>query len=139
MTIRIADITGTKEFKINAKKAQDIAENVARRAFTELFSNIIVSTPVDTGRLRGNWQISESFGSDETGIRDRGGRTTIARVKGFLNGYDMKGPIAFFNNVPYAVRIEQGHSKQAPVGMVAVNVANFGSIVNKAIQREGDK
>lgn len=139
MTIRISGVSGVKQFKLDTKKAIKISENVARRALTELFSNIVVSTPVDTGRLRGNWQIAADFSNNETGFRDRGGRVAIARVKGFLNNYDLSGSVAFFNNVPYALQIEQGSSKQAPRGMVAVNTARFNSILRKAIIREGNK
>ena len=63
MPIKIAGIKGAKQFKLNLAKATKASEKVARSALTELFSSIVISTPVDTGRLRGNWQISDNFGT----------------------------------------------------------------------------
>ena len=33
------------------------------------------------------------------------------------------------NNLPYAVPLEEGYSKQAPAGMVALTVQDFQSVV----------
>ena len=40
------------------------------------------------------------------------------------------------NNLPYAVPIENGHSRQKPEGMVAVTVAEWPGIVKNAIDAE---
>ena len=37
------------------------------------------------------------------------------------------------NNVPYARRLEDGYSKQAPQGMVGLTVTMFKQIVEKAV------
>jgi hypothetical protein len=38
------------------------------------------------------------------------------------------------NNLPYAVPLEYGHSKQAPGGMVRITLARFQQIVDEAIR-----
>lgn len=136
MAVRISGFRGVRNFKVNTKKAAEVSEAVYRRALTELFSNIVVSTPVDTGRLRGNWQADNAPSSTETGRRDTGGRQTISAAKAFISRLKSDTKFAFFNNVPYALKIEQGSSRQAPQGMVAINVANFERFVKKAILRE---
>ena len=40
----------------------------------------------------------------------------------------------FTNNLPYAAALENGHSGQAPGGMVRVTVARFQQIVLEAIR-----
>ena len=40
--------------------------------------------------------------------------------------------IYLVNNLPYAVRLEYGWSKQAPAGMVRITAAEFQSIVDDA-------
>ncbi|WP_265440044.1 hypothetical protein, partial [Aeromonas salmonicida] len=41
--------------------------------------------------------------------------------------------IYFTNNVPYAYRLEMGHSKQAPNGMIAITAENAGKFFRDAI------
>jgi nitroimidazol reductase NimA-like FMN-containing flavoprotein (pyridoxamine 5'-phosphate oxidase superfamily) len=38
------------------------------------------------------------------------------------------------NNLPYAVPLEYGHSKQAPGGMVRITLARFQQVVDEAIR-----
>lgn len=87
-------------------KTEAKAERVFRATGLEMFGRIVKRTPVDTGRLRNNWQI-----------------TPNAKIgqKLFIT-----------NNLPYAKRIEDGYSKQAPAGMVKVTIAEFDSIVRQA-------
>ena len=44
-----------RQFAVKTAEAHD---KIARTAALELFSSVIRSTPVDTGRARGNWQTS---------------------------------------------------------------------------------
>jgi hypothetical protein len=46
---------------------------------------------------------------------------------------DAAGKVHYItNNLPYAWRLEHGHSKQAPAGMVGLTVVEFAGIVDKA-------
>jgi hypothetical protein len=72
------------------------------------------------GRARGNWQVS--IGSEETNVkevRDKGGFATVSEGKTELKRFRPPWKKIFIsNNVPYAQRLNDGHSKQAPAGFV---------------------
>ncbi|MBE8905956.1 hypothetical protein [Enterobacter asburiae] len=88
------------------------------------------------GRFRGNWQVSfDAPTTDETGRIDKTGNLTKAagnyRLSLFKVG--MKA-IYFCNNVPYAYRLEMGHSSQAPGGMVRITAAEFQRFFEEAVR-----
>ncbi len=85
------------------------------------------------GHFRGNWQLGvgvvpqgEIAGVDTDGS-GLGGRV-IAKIP-----EDASGKVYWLaNNVPYAMRLEYGYSRQAPKGMVGRTAAEWQSIVNDA-------
>jgi len=93
---------------------------VVRTATLELFSGIIKSTPVDTGRARGNWQTS--VGQPQGGTLERTGmEAALAEVQATVP--EGAGQLVYLsNNLPYIERLENGWSQQAPIGMVRINV-----------------
>ena len=105
-----------KDIKDFNKKTEKAALNVFRGTALSLFGRIVKRTPVDTGRLRGNWQASINISPSGNG--DTNYRTTVGGVK-------LGDSIYLTNNLPYANAIENGHSKQAPVGMVRVTIVEF--------------
>jgi len=115
-------------------KSLDRIDIVSRKIALEMFRRVILRTPVDTGRARGNWQSTvgaPAFGTlEET---DKSGRAAIARATtACLAWKTVSGAsILLTNNLPYIERLEHGHSKQAPAGMVAVTVAEFGGVVQE--------
>ena len=95
-----------------------IEDSIAELALS-VFSSVVLATPVDTGRARGNWQ--PSIGdpiTSETGNTDKGGGTTIAKGNGLFARYEFGKKIFISNNVPYIQRLNEGHSQQAPAGFV---------------------
>lgn len=87
------------------------------------------------GRFRGNWQVTfDAPATGETGQIDPKGINTVttgARV--ILQFASGKKSIYLVNNVPYAQRLEYGHSRhQAPNGMVRITIAEFHRMINKA-------
>lgn len=100
---------------------EEHAKLVKKIAF-ELFKRIVEKTPVDTGRARANWsiEVGPAAPGDTTINVDPDGTATINRA---LDGIDMADPsvqiIWLYNNLPYIEALENGHSQQAPVGMVA--------------------
>lgn len=88
------------------------------------------------GRFRGNWQVSfDAPTTDETGRVDKTGNLTKAagNYKLSLFKVGMKA-IYFCNNVPYAYRLEMGHSSQAPGGMVRITAAEFQRFFEEAVR-----
>lgn len=105
--------------------AKDI-EDLNKVVILELFTSVILDTPVLEGRLRGNWLITANDPANGTvEIIDPSGDRTVRNIESFIA--KMSGEKNFdvylTNNLPYAHRIEfDGWSKtKAPEGMVRKN------------------
>lgn len=122
-----ADIS--KFVKRGKKAPKDIRDAV----LLKLFGAIIADTPVDTGRLRGNWMTNiGSPNLETTKKKSNSGRT---RAKKALSSSKLEDVIYFTNNLPYAGVIEMGkHSKQAPQGMMRINLTRFEALIAKETQ-----
>lgn len=120
--------------QVNAHEADAIRlmDVAPREVSLEIFSRIIMKSPVKTGRFRGNWQVA--IGSAPNGtleIDDKDGTATITKADAELMGAKAGDTIYLANNLPYAIPLEEGHSQQAPQGMVALTVQEFADIVDK--------
>ena len=105
-------------------------EQVYRATAISLFTRVIRRTPVQSGRLRGNWQTDIS--SPAQGTLDRtGASVAINEAVVVCNRAELNQSIYFTNNLPYAVPIENGSSTQAPTGMLKVTVLEFVNVVNQ--------
>ncbi|WP_212525853.1 HK97 gp10 family phage protein [Actibacterium sp. MT2.3-13A] len=107
----------------------DELRQVVRVIALEALRRIVNRTPVDTGRARGNWFVSIGGGGVEvTTDVDPAGGVTVTRGGERIAYYEeVEGfpVITIYNNLPYIERLEDGYSKQAPGGMVAVTVAEL--------------
>lgn len=89
-----------------------------RKIALQVLSGVVLKTPVDTGRARGNWQttINQAPDSELLSANPIGdGVAALADLPPFVAIY-------ISNNVPYINRLEDGYSRQAPAGMVAVTL-----------------
>lgn len=87
----------------------------ARIIAMALLGEIVMRSPVDTGRFRGNTMVS--IGAPvfaNTDKVDKDGSATISAGLAALTGLKPYSVIYIQNNLPYAERLENGHSKQAP-------------------------
>ncbi|WP_299726842.1 hypothetical protein [uncultured Endozoicomonas sp.] len=107
-----------------------------RKAATiELFKSVILDTPVDEGRLKGNWQATtDNPASGQLDIYDGNGGGTVALAVKAVNQSNDDQTLYLTNNLPYALAIEYGHSDQAPKGMVRRNMARISSLIRKAVK-----
>lgn len=122
----------TLDVKAFCEKAKKNPETVMRAVSLKLFSAIIKGSPVDTGRFRMNWQTSGPVpasgliaGEDATGNKAVNSATT------FIGNTPAWQELTLTNNLPYAQRLEYGWSKQAPSGVVRVNVIRFQQLLNE--------
>lgn len=110
-----------------AARLQSSIEEAARGTIIELFRAVIQDTPVDTGRLAGNWQTTASAPAAGEVNRGKGAAEAEATLT-------VKKPGVYWltNNLPYAQRIEfDGHSSvKAPQGMVRINLRRITAILN---------
>lgn len=85
------------------------------------------------GRFRGNWQFSIDTPAD--GVLDQidpSGNVSVAVLRAQVQSLTIGQTAYLVNNLPYAVPLEYGHSKQAPGGMVRITLARFQQIVDEA-------
>lgn len=90
----------------------------ARVIAMALLGEIVLRSPVDTGRFRGNTMVS--IGSpvfENTATVDKTGANTLSAGQSVLTGLKPYTVIYIQNNLPYAEKLENGHSKQAPNGV----------------------
>lgn len=117
-------------------RSLEAVDRVRRASVLELFQLVILGTPVDTGRLRGNWQTTINSPAEASIDRlDKGGGAAIAEAVANLGG--LVDVVWFVNNLPYAESIEYGSSRQAPEGMVRKHVAQWKRIVESKAKAYG--
>ncbi|MDH3579974.1 MAG: HK97 gp10 family phage protein [Hyphomicrobiales bacterium] len=116
----------------------DLVEDLAEDAVVKLtqklaitgLTGVVLKSPVDTGRFRGNWNVGVSNMDLSTSENtDASGGTTISSGTSAIMGASAYEVIWLTNNLPYAQALENRHSKQAPAGVVAPTFAELESIV----------
>lgn len=123
-----------------ANKARERITLAQRKIAMEVFTEVIMMSPVDTGRFKGNWQCS--IGSVPNGtlaLDDQSGTATISAMTAEALQVEAGQVIYLVNNLPYAQRLEYGWSKQAPNGMVRLTVQRWRPVVARVAReiREG--
>ncbi|BBP60361.1 hypothetical protein PHLH4_39510 [Pseudomonas sp. St316] len=117
------------------EQARGAIDDVFREVVIEIGSSVIRLSPVDTGRFKGNWQLT--IGAPATHSLDsfdKAGHETIAELVSQANQLEA-GQVAYIvNNLVYGIPLEYGHSAQAPAGMVQITLARFQQIVLEAIR-----
>jgi hypothetical protein len=150
--------TFSADIRAWVEKTKDDADKVVRYALMTLDGKLVMRSPVGDakywkhpapkgyagGRFRGAWLVSEmapqssGSGFDRTssgtnGLIDKDGKATLAAHASVIN-VAKAGRVHFlYNQMPYAQRIEQGWSRQAPVGLVALTVVEWNNIVDAAV------
>ena len=123
-----------------AQKAGTSLDETVRSVTAELFIGIVKSTPVDTGRAKGNWQVTVGLpASGEIERTDDSPRGSVGPEMAATCNNDIggAGSVTYLtNNLPYIMPLEEGHSDQAaPGAMVRGNFERVTSIVENAARR----
>lgn len=119
-------------FRVGSLQA---ADRVRRAITLKLFGAIIMDTPVDTGRLRGNWRTAVAAPNLVTTDNTAVGVAQAELQANLGDGVGKDVTVFCANNLPYAYRIEYegwSHTK-APEGMVRRNVARISNLVKQAV------
>ncbi len=86
------------------------------------------------GHFRANWQLGiGTLPTGEVEGIDKSGSKTKAKIKAEIPARPAGGVYYLANNLPYAQALEDGHSHQAPEGMVSLTEVEFSAIVNQAV------
>lgn len=122
------------DFKLAIDNFSKIPEKVIRGGTLNLFNNIVIGTPVDTGRARGNWFTSAS--SPSNAVRSATDeQASLSDVSRTVSTWDVRDSLHITNNLPYIMRLEYGYSKQAPSGWVRKSVAKFQDAFDKEARK----
>lgn len=129
-------MTFSLDIKEFAEKTERNVNDVKQTVAIDLFGSIIKGSPVDTGRFRGNW--NASIGSPDLSVSesaDVSGQSSTSEMTKTITTSTVNDSLFMSNNLPYAERLEYGWSKQAPSGMVRINIARFQAAIQKAIAK----
>lgn len=93
------------------------------------------------GNFKANWQGGlHSINYTVTEDIDPTGEISLASINAAIPNetsfYTDLGYMFYItNSLPYAMRLEDGHSTQAPFGMVSLTIADFNSIIETAVAK----
>jgi len=101
-------------------------EQLLRVVVLEVDGRLKLGSPVDTGRFRMSWQVSENGtagGMQPAGDYDKSEYATAEEAQSAISiarvGYQQEragNSYHIHNNLPYAEPLANGHSQQAPAG-----------------------
>ena len=121
-------------------------ETIIRASVLKLFIGIIRRSPVDTGIYRASHMImSGSMPSETEGINKGSAEKQFQAMTsqekenmfGWRYNIETDEFIVIFNNVPYAERLEDGHSDQAPQGIYAEALEEFNNVFREELKSHG--
>lgn len=143
------------------------ADQVLRKLALDALTGVVMRTPVDTGRCRGSWRVSfntpdtsveavkdypHGRGVDQPGPGGtvikagpaaaaanaaKGGGKALSTGGALIAAAKWGTVIYITNNLPYALPLEYGHSKQAPAGMLRVTFAEITASISRAVVAAG--
>jgi len=113
-------------------------ETVVRKVALDALRRVVLRSPVDTGRFRANWMVGigeadTTYNEDDT---DPTGAKALAEGERRLELADNPQMVVLSNNVPYAGALEEGHSQQAPIGILRPTFEELKNDIRQLI-REG--
>jgi len=128
-----SNFTKAGKLKRGVKYAKPLTKTERDQNFS--VNGLVAGKDYVGGRFRGNWQFS--IGAPAEGELDQvdpAGGVTLAKLRLQVEQLTIGQTAYIVNNLPYAVPLEYGHSKQAPGGMVRITLARFQQIVDEAIR-----
>jgi hypothetical protein len=86
------------------------------------------------GRFRANWNVSfDAIDKSTSEEVDVTGQSSIDAGVAAMSDFKLGQTVYLTNSLPYAYRLEHGHSKQAPSGMVGLAVVELNQIISKVV------
>lgn len=127
----MTNVQNAKDFSLKLNKqvldTNEKIEDAIQVIAMDSLRGVVLKSPVDTGRFRGNWIVSvDSPNLTETQQTDVNGSATINKGMAAVEAFDINNSRIYIqNNLPYGNRLENGWSKQAPNGMVALTLSEI--------------
>jgi len=114
-----------------ADRSKARLETVVRATTLNLFVAVVKRAPVRTGRFRANFNVS--YGAPNLTFTDTTGASRGMSEAQRVMALPVGGVMFLSNGLPYAGALENGSSKQAPHGMVALAVVELQQHVRRAL------
>lgn len=110
-------------------------DRVFRKIALDMFTEVILRTPVDKGGARANWRVA--IGEVPHGtldLNDVSGQATISAAAAKAMSLEAGDTIYLANSLPYIKRLmNDGWSQQAPAGAFDLVVQRYRVIAGRAI------
>ncbi len=102
---------------------EDHREHTAEIAMA-IHRNLVLTTPVDTGRARSNWLPSVGTPRvNEVSATDAMTAIMAAEAEFMPEGLPFWPTLYIANNLPYIRKLNEGHSRQAPAHFVELAIS----------------
>lgn len=122
-----------RRIRQRGRQVEQGADRITKQIAGLALTNVVLSTPVDTGRARGGWVVSNGAPSlEDPGRLDTIGTATIAAGQAEIAQRRSPQDIYLNNNVNYIVFLDQGSSGQVAENFVATGVARAVSAVENS-------
>jgi len=112
---------------LEADQIEEGLELINKRLVTYAVNSLHERTPKDTLYASENWNVSVGA-IDRSTTGDVSPGRTLSEGHGVISGLTAYGVTFITNSVAYANRLENGHSAQAPNGMVAITYAEMSAL-----------
>ena len=149
MTKKNSFSKGVEAFNLGFLKG---SEESVRVTALKTFTAITFGSPVETGRFRANWFATGSKPSVKSseGV-DKSGNSAVSAMQQVVLGLKDWSVFTYANNLPYSEVIEfggypnpskegnktkGGYSKQAPSGVVRINIARAGKLLEAEARKK---
>lgn len=125
-------LTSKQKLDNLARQVEVGTQDMLKRVALNIDSALVLTTPVDTGRARSNWQVS--IGKSALGTVDApvSPSEAIGNAKSELSKLrDSDSSVHITNNLPYIQRLNEGWSPQQPAGFVDQAIATVVGSIHK--------
>jgi lysophospholipase L1-like esterase len=110
------------------RKSQKAGNDEVRSIALKGLGLVVTKTPFDEGTAKGNWNVAIDSINESTDL-DRKESEALFAGDSVIGSYNDDNEINISNALPYANRLENGWSAQAPNGMVKVTIAELNRII----------
>lgn len=121
-----------------AKLLPDMVDDLLREVMSILWIELAgqgnPTTPIDTGRARTAWVLDTQESEWVPPLMKDSPKSPeeiLAAVRQAIAKLPLSTVYFLYNNAPYILRLERGHSKQAPQGFIAIALANMAQELNR--------
>ena len=104
------------------------ADTRTKKITGEMLQQVVVRSPVDSGAFRQNHRVSIGSVDKSFDVNDAGNDALSKGIRTIQAGGGLGKIVYISNSLPYAEKLENGYSQQAPQGIYSLS---FLSVVSK--------